>query len=211
MPHDHDAPTAEPSEFWEERYASSGRVWSGKVNHALVQAVSTLAPGRALDLGCGEGGDVLWLAAQGWDATGVDISATATRRGAEAAAEAGLADRVHLVAADLSTWTSDQTYDLVTASFLQSPVELPRADILRRAAQWVAPGGHLLVIAHAAMPPWAKAAGHHSHDFISPSDEVAALGLEGWTTEIAEVRTREATGPDGQQAMLDDTVVLLRR
>ncbi len=210
MPHHHDDATP-PADFWEDRYASSDKVWSGKVNHALVQAVSGLTPGRSLDLGCGEGGDVLWLAEQGWDATGIDISATATQRGAAAATAAGLADRAHFVAADLGTWTGDDAYDLVTASFLQSPVELPRAQILRQAAQLVAPGGHLVVIAHAAMPPWAKAAGHDSHDFLSPADELAALDLDGWTTVTAEVRSREATGPDGQHAMLDDTVVVLRR
>jgi hypothetical protein len=74
----------------------------------------------------------------------------------------------------------------------------------------VAPGGHLLVVAHAAMPPWANNPAHH-HTFPTPDEEVAVLGLSGWRVEIAEVRTREATGPDGQQATLEDTVVLLRR
>ena len=200
-----------PADFWEDRYSSSQRIWSGNVNLALVQVVSTLAPGRALDLGCGEGGDVVWLAQNGWDATGVDISTTATRRGSDAARAAGIPDdRIHFEAADLSTWTPTDTYDLVAASFLQSPVELPRAEILRRVAERVAPGGRLLMVAHAAMPPWAKNPAHH-HTFPTPDEEVAALALDGWSVEIAEVRSREATGPDGQQATLEDTVVLLRR
>ncbi len=206
---DHDLTS--PSDFWEERYASSGPVWSGKANQAVVQLVSELAPGRALDLGCGEGGDVIWLAQHGWEATGVDISETATRRGAAAAREAGIPeDRVHFLAADLATWTPTGTYDLVAASFLQSPVHLPREEILRRAARHVAPGGRLLVVAHAAMPPWAEAHAHH-HDLPTPDEQVAALGLDGWTVEVAEVRSREATGPDGRSAVLDDTVVCLRR
>jgi SAM-dependent methyltransferase len=204
----HDATV--PADFWEERYASADRVWSGNVNHAVVQVATDLAPGRSLDLGCGEGGDVVWFAQHGWDATGVDISATATRRGAEAAKAAGVPDdRIHFEAADLSTWQPHGTYDLVTASFLQSPVQLPRADILRRVADHVVPGGHLLIVAHAAMPPWANNPAHH-HTFLTPDDEVAALGLD-WTVVIAEVRRRESTGPDGQQATLEDTVVLLRR
>lgn len=200
-----------PADFWEDRYAGADRVWSGNVNHALVQVVADLTPGRSLDLGCGEGGDVVWLAQQGWDATGVDISTTAARRGAAAAKAAGIPDdRIHFEAADLATWTPTGTYDLVTASFLQSPVELPRADILRRVAGHVAPGGHLFVVAHAAMPPWAKNPAHH-HTFPSPDEEVAALGLDGWSVEIAEVRSREATGPEGEQATLQDTIVMLRR
>ena len=199
-----------PAEFWEDRYASAAKVWSGKVNHAIVQVVSTLDPGRSLDLGCGEGGDVVWLAQRGWDATGVDISATATRRAAEGASAAGIADdRIHFEAADLGTWTPTEMYDLVTASFLQSPVELPRADILGRVAEHVVPGGRLLIVAHAGMPPWSTHA--HHQEFPTPDEEVAALGLAGWTVEIAEVRSHEAAGPDGQHATLDDTVVLLRR
>jgi SAM-dependent methyltransferase len=200
-----------PAGFWEDRYASMDLVWSGNVNHALVQVAAELTPGRSLDLGCGEGGDVVWLAQHGWDATGVDISATATRRAADAAHAAGIPDdRIHFEAADLATWTPQGTYDLVTASFLQSPVDLPRGDILRRVAERLAPGGHLLVVSHAAMPPWARNPAHH-HTFPTPDEDVAAIGLTDWTPVIAEVRSREATGPDGQHATLDDTVVLLRR
>ena len=210
--HEHqDVTPGEPEAFWEDRYASADRVWSGKVNHALVQVVSDLAPGRVLDLGCGEGGDAIWLALQGWHATGVDISETAVGRATAAARAAGLGeDQIRFVAANLATWSSDEGYELVTASFLQSPVELPRTDILHRIAQQVAPGGRLLVVAHAAMPPWGRSEAHH-HEFVSPSDEVASLGLDGWVTEIAEIRSREATGPNGEQATLEDTVVLLRR
>ncbi len=210
--HEHEDVThTEPVAFWEDRYAAADQIWSGRVNHALVQVVSDLTPGRALDLGCGEGGDAIWLAQQGWRATGVDISETAVGRATGAARNAGLSeDQIRFVAANLATWTSEDRYELVTASFLQSPVELPRVDILHRIAQQIAPGGRLLVVAHAAMPPWGRGGDHH-HDFVSPEDEVAALGLDGWTTEIAEVRSREATGPDGEQAVLDDTVVLLRR
>ncbi len=199
-----------PADFWEARYASADRVWSGNVNNALVQVVSELPPGRSLDLGCGEGGDVVWLAQHGWEATGVDISDTATRRAAETAKAAGIPDdRIHFEAADLASWTPNHSYDLVTASFLQSPVELPRGDILRRVAQHVVPGGHLLVVAHAAMPPWATH--EHHHAFPTPEEDVAAVGLADWTVEIAEVRSREATGPDGQRATLADNVLLFRR
>jgi SAM-dependent methyltransferase len=209
--HEHeDVTPGEPAVFWEDRYASADKVWSGKVNHALVQVVSDLSPGRALDLGCGEGGDAIWLAQQGWHATGVDISETAVGRATAAARKDGLENQVRFVAANLATWTSEDMYELVAASFLQSPVELPRVDILRRIAQQVVPGGRLLVVAHAAMPPWGRSGAHH-HEFVSPSDEVASLGLDGWTTEIAEIRSREATGPNGEKATLEDTVVLLRR
>ncbi|MGW4801016.1 FAD-dependent oxidoreductase, partial [Nonomuraea sp. NPDC004297] len=57
-------------EFWDGRYRQSERIWSGDPNAVLVRELAGLAPGTALDLGSGEGGDALWLAGQGWRAQG---------------------------------------------------------------------------------------------------------------------------------------------
>jgi len=201
-------------EFWEERYASRPQVWSGRANRALVDLVSRFAPRTALDLGCGEGGDAVWLAQQGWRVTAVDISATAVERGRAAAADLGVpADRITWIAQDLAEWSPDGTFDLVSAFFLQSPVELPRAEILRRAAAAVAPGGYLLLVTHAAPPPWATGLDRHHHDFHTPAEELEALGLHPtqWEALVAETRLRAATGPDGQPAELEDAIVLARR
>ena len=210
------SPAAAPVEFWEERYAGSARVWSGAPNRTLVDVVASFEPGRALDLGCGEGADVIWLAQRGWQATGVDIAETAISRARAAASDLDV-PQARFEAADLSTWRPDGSFELVTASFLQSPVALSRSEILRSVAGVVAPGGHLLVIAHAAAPPWSRlrhahADGHHA-DFPTPDEEVAALALDPseWTAVIAEVRSRDAVGPDGDEAVLHDSVVLLRR
>ncbi len=207
------AGTPGPAQFWEERYSGSGRVWSGRPNAVLVDIAGGLRPGRALDLGCGEGGDPVWLAQQGWRVTAVDISSTAVQRGAAAAAEAGVDDRIDWVAADLAGWSDQEAYDLVSAFFLQSPVELDRVAILRRAAARVVPGGHLLVVTHAAPPPWATQLDAHHHDFHTPAEELDALGLDApeWAAVLAETRHRHATGPDGSFGDLEDTVVLLRR
>lgn len=205
----------DPTAFWERRYAGAGPVWSGRVNRTLADAAANWEPGTSLDLGCGEGGDVLWLAERGWRAIGIDLSETAIARAREAAARGG--SEARFVAADLGRWIEDPhsaadaagPFDLVTASFLQSPVELPRERILRAAAERVAPGGRLVVISHAAPPPWAEG---HPGPFPSPESEVALLGLdpERWAV-TAEVRTREATGPDGEPTTLDDTLVVARR
>lgn len=208
-----DWPEVAPAAYWEERYGDSERVWSGNPNHTLTAVATTLAPGRALDLGCGEGADAIWLAQQGWAVTGVDISPTAIARGQAAAAERGLGtDQVELVSHDLSTWDDEGERDLVVASFLHSPVALAREEILRRSAERVAPGGHLLVIAHAAPPPWSRHH-HHEHTFRSAEEEVEALALdaERWETVIAEPRVRTSVGPDGHEATLEDIVVLQRR
>lgn len=206
------APTA--AEHWEARYAQAERVWSGRVNRVLAEVASGLPVGRALDLGCGEGGDAVWLAQQGWAVTGVDLSPTAVERGRAAAAAAGIDERkLRLEAADLATWSAADDFDLVSASFLQSPVVIPRERILRQAAGFVAPGGHLLVVAHAGPPSWADAELAHAHPFPTPEGDLAALalGAEHWETIVCETREREATAPDGTPGTLIDSVVHVRR
>ena len=78
---------------WDERYAGEEKIWSGNPNPQLVAEVSGLAPGNALDVGCGEGGDVIWLAQQGWHVTGADFSANGLARAAHHAEQAGVADQ----------------------------------------------------------------------------------------------------------------------
>ncbi|MCK5752828.1 MAG: class I SAM-dependent methyltransferase, partial [Mycobacterium sp.] len=69
--------------YWDDKYADADRVWSGDPNGTLVDEASSLTPGRALDLGCGEGDDARWLAARGWSVTAVDISQVAIDRARE--------------------------------------------------------------------------------------------------------------------------------
>ncbi len=200
-------------EFWQERYRGEAPVWSGRANAVLVDVASDLPPGRAVDLGCGEGGDALWLASRGWQVTAVDIASNALDRGRASAEAAGVAGRIEWVQRDLSDWSPGPDFDLVSAFFLQSPVELAREQILRHAAAAVAPGGHLLLVSHAAAPPWAtQLHTHHDQGFPTPAGELEALALDDrWEVLVAEVRARAATGPDGRRAHLDDTVVFARR
>lgn len=204
---------ADLAAHWEAHYGAKERIWSGRPNRTLVEVVSGLSAGRALDLGCGEGGDAIWLAGNGWQVTGVDVSSIAIDRARAAATAAGVADRIDWVVADLGSWTGEGPYDLVTASFFHSPVEPDRSGALRRAAALVGPGGRLSIISHAGAPSWA---GHHDHAdyrFRSPAEEVADLELEAgaWTVELSETRQRAVSDPEGRPATLDDTVVLLRR
>jgi SAM-dependent methyltransferase len=203
-----------PAAFWDRRYAERDRIWSGEANQALVATVSGLRPGRALDLGCGEGGDSVWLTRQGWRVTAVDIAATAIARAKKLAASHAVPDgRITWVVDDLGSWQPDGSYDLVSACFLQSPIEFPRTAVLRRAASAVAPRGHLLVVSHAEPPPWAKGHHHAPHRFPSPAEELVGLQLPhaGWETVISETRPRQAAGPDGEEETLRDTVILAYR
>jgi SAM-dependent methyltransferase len=212
--HTHQEPTDTTARaWWEARYAERDGIWSGRVNAVLADVAGALPTGRALDLGCGEGGDVVWLARQGWDATGVDLSVTAITRGSRAAVAAGVEDRTAFVAADLDAWDTAARFDLVTASFLQSwPVQIPREAILRRAAGFVASGGHLLVTAHAAPPHGDLPEELRAYRFPTPEQDLAALDLDdSWEVLAAELRPRTATTPEGAPHEVLDSVVLARR
>ncbi|QEW02282.1 bifunctional NAD(P)/FAD-dependent oxidoreductase/class I SAM-dependent methyltransferase [Microbacterium lushaniae] len=204
--------TARRNAEWEDRYAAHDRFWSGRVNATVAAIVKSLEPGTALDVGSGEGGDVVWLAEHGWQATGVDVSATAVRRATEFAATRGTEAR--FVHGDGAAAVEGE-FDLVLASFLHSrEADFPRIRMLRDAAERVAPGGHLLVVSHAAPPPWAVHESTEHHPVMrTPEEEWGLLGLdpEVWHPEIVEIRPRETTAPDGTPAHLDDGVLLVRR
>ena len=194
----------EAERFWEGHYRGRERVWSGRPNPLLVDVVRNLRPGTALDLGCGEGGDAIWLARQGWRVTAVDVSATALDRAAADAATAGVADRIDFRPHDLALTFPPGAFDLVSAQYLHSPIEFPRVHVLQEAASAVTPGGLLLIVDHASVSPGSWAA---------PEETLAQLGLSPgeWRTERLEAREREATGPNGRRVTLTDNVIALRR
>jgi SAM-dependent methyltransferase len=201
----------EAQAFWESFYLDKHQVWSGKPNDALVRHVTDMAPGTALDLGCGEGADAIWLAQEGWRVTAVDISQTALDRAATHARAAGVEDRIDWQRHDLATSLPAGPFDLVSAQYLQSPIELARDEILRQAARAVAPGGTLLVVGHAGMPHGTRHPDAGLH-YPAPEKLHAALDLpDEWHVEILESLPRSVTTPDGGQADIVDTVVMLRR
>ncbi|MGE2833544.1 class I SAM-dependent methyltransferase [Mycobacterium sp. SMC-4] len=197
-------------EHWENRYSERTQIWSGRANHWLEKVAGPLTPGRALDLGCGEGADSVWLAEKGWQVVGVDISETALERAAAAAEQRGVGGRARFVQCDLSADFPDGEFDLVSAHFLQSFVHLDRPRIFRSAAAAVAAGGTLLIVDHAAAPPSAD----HLHDFVFPTvdDVLGALDIDAhWEQVHAATVERDGVGHDGEPAVLLDNLVVLRR
>lgn len=202
----------DPRTFWEDFYLTKRTASGGKPSAVLVRYADDLPAGTALDLGASHGDDVLWLAERGWQATGIDISETALERARQRARDLGLDRRARFEARDLAAGLPKERFDLVTALYFQSPVELPRPAILRAAAALVAPGGHILVVAHAAPPPWAGDMAKEQQ-FPTVESELEALDCNsaGWTILTASVVEREGTGPDGIKALLQDTIVMARR
>ena len=197
-------------EFWEPHYADSPP-GTGGPNPVLVDTVGSMSPGQALDLGCGGGGDALWLAERGWTVLTVDVSATALARVVDRATGVKLTDRVRTERHDLTATFPQGSFDLVSAQYLLSPVEFDRPPIFARAAAAVRTGGMLLIVDHASVPPWSWA--DPDTMFPTPDQTLRSIGLdpEEWETVRAENYDRVADGPDGQRATVTDTIIALTR
>ena len=193
---------------WEARYAGEGSFWSGGPNPQLVAEVSGLTPGTALDVGCGEGGDVVWLAQQGWTVTGADFSVNGLSRARRHAEEAGVADRCDWWQVDARSFDpSGRTWDLVTTHFLHPP-EGGMTAVTAALATAVAPGGHLLVVGHAPGPAFATHSEELQRAQWRSADLLPALP-SGFEVLVCEERRRTVTR-DGQTLDLDDAVLLAR-
>lgn len=198
-------------DFWDRLYGRSERIWSGNANVRLEEIAADLPPGRALDLGCGEGGDAMWLAERGWTVVATDISPVAIQRATEDATKHGVAERIQFVRTDLADGVPAGPFDLVSAHFFHVPdgLELNRAKVLRAAADAIVPGGHLLIVDHGSAPPFSE---HRDHYFPSTDEVLAELDLDPdtWLRVRVEVLPRQVTH-EGQTAVIDDNVMLLRR
>ena len=194
---------------WDERYAATGdSLWSGRANGVLLAEFSGHQPGRALDVGCGEGGDAIWLARAGWEVTGVDVSAVALERAAAAAGAAGVA--VDWICADFAVMEpAPRGFDLVSVHYpaLRHADGEPAIHALLGA---VGVRGTLLVVGHAPLDPeWTRAHGFEVTDFIQPDDIARALDGD-WKFEIRATRPRVDPTPEGSP-FTHDTVLRVHR
>lgn len=173
-------------QFWDQKYGEQGRLWSGEPNGALIAEAGDLPLGHALDVGCGEGGDAHWLAAQGWTVTGVDLSRVALER----ARQVCRGQPVELRQQDLTRELPETAaYDLVSVHYFPLLRGQDEA-ALRGLVEAVAPGGTLLVVGHDLSGHQAHADGvHDPDDYYRPPDFSGFLGA-GWTVEVDEVRPR---------------------
>ena len=199
--------------FWDERYNDSDSVWSGNPNPQLVAEAAGLAPGRALDAGCGEGADALWLAERGWAVTAVDISRVALQKAAQhvsaqAKSVAAAAGSTVFEHHDLLSWNPpESSFNLVNAQFMHLP-QADRVPLYARLAAAVAVGGSLLIVGHSATDIHS---GAHRPDvpdlFFTSADVAGALDQTKWRIFVAESRPRTAQDADGRPITIHDEVM----
>jgi len=183
------------SKDWDRRYAAEGLVWGAGPNRLFAAEVAALAPGRALDLACGEGRNAIWLAEQGWDVTAVDYSQVALAKAREIAARRGVAPV--FVAADLVEYhPTEGAFDLVAMLYLQIPAAELRV-VLQRAAAAVAPRGMFLLVGHDLLNLTEGHGGPRDRDVLYTADDVVA-DLPGLEILVAERVVREVEGAERQ-------------
>ena len=201
--------------FWEEQYRGRAAHHQPRPNANLVSEATDLATGRALDAGCGEGADAIWLASRGWQVTAVDFASTALERARANAADLDteVAGRIDWVHADLTACTPPAgRFDLVSAQYVHVP-DAARGSLFQRLAAAVAPGGTLLV------------AGHHPSDldttvargedpglYVTTEQIAASLDPDRWEIVVAESRSRTESDHHGHgEVAVQDTVLRAHR
>ena len=175
---------------WDERYAGRREgLWSGRANGVLVAELTDTRPGRALEVGCGEGADAIWLARAGWQVTGLDVSEVALERAAAGARTAAV--NVEWVVADIAASPpSPGRYDLVSVLY-PALRHSPGDEAIRALLDAVAPEGTLLVVGHWPLDPdHARAHGFEIADYVQPADVRARLDDAWWEVEVDEIRPR---------------------
>ncbi|MDP9220787.1 MAG: class I SAM-dependent methyltransferase [Actinomycetota bacterium] len=196
--------------FWDDRYSSADRVWSGAANPQLVANTADLAPGAALDVGCGEGADAIWLGSRGWRVTGVDVSTVALTRAAAEATSAGsdIAGRITWEQADLLTWDlAPDRFDLVSAQFVHLP-PAERATLHRQLAAAVRPGGMLLVVGHHPSDRHTSIGRPDLPCLFATAEEMAlVLDADDWESIDTAAPQRLAIDPDGREVTITDAVL----
>jgi SAM-dependent methyltransferase len=192
--------------MWNERYRASEFVWTDKPNQFVETHLAELPPGKAIDLGSGEGRNAVWLAGRGWKVTAVDFSAAGLAKSRRLAAEKQV--EVEFVEADALTFEPPEEVDLVLISYLQVDHEDQRT-LLERARSWLAPAGTVFVVAHDRS--------NVEHGYGGPSSpevcytpERTVEALEGLQIKTALVVERIVSKDEGTSTALD-TLVIARR
>ena len=215
--------------YWERHWEAAGDRAHDRgllPNPYIARELGDLAPGSALDAGCGEGVEAIWLAVNGWDVTAVDISSAALDRARQRARDGKRARGIDWVEADLSVWEPGRTFELVMTNYAHPAIS--QLAFYERIAKWVAPGGTLLIVGHLDVRDHG---GEHGGDHIG--DPIDGHGVDGhrppreasvtadaitelldsapWEVVSASEASRTRRDGAGHSVELHDVVVRARR
>ena len=195
---------------WNRRYDTVDLLWSAEPNQFLVMEAEDMAQGRALDLGCGEGRNAVWLAQRGWDVTAVDFSDVGLAKGRRLA-QSRTVD-VTWVQADLREYQPQAGgYDLVIVLYLHLP-DRDRKRVHKAGARALGKGGTLLVVGHDRTNLTHGSGGPQDPAILfSPQDVVDDVaGVPGVSIVQAERVTRTVSTEEDERTAIDALVRAVR-
>ena len=194
-------------EHWDERYGTEELIWKAEPNRFLVEELDALAPGRALDVACGEGRNAVWLASKGWRVTGADFSRAGLAKAQRLATDRGV--EVTWVEADVVEWRPPTaSFDLVVVMYLHLLAE-QRRQALAHAAAALAPGGVLLVVGHDTSNLLKGTGGPQDPAVLFTPEEIVE-DLSGLRIERAEQVKRTVVSDAGETTAIDALVRAVR-
>ncbi|MFG2030049.1 class I SAM-dependent methyltransferase [Streptomyces sp. NPDC048825] len=170
-----------------------------------------LPPGQALDVGCGEGADAVWLAQHGWQVTAVDISEIVLHRAATVAtATTSVNGRVAWARADLTTTPPPaDAFDLVSIHYFPLHRQPGHTALHGGLLSAVGPGGTVLFATH-ARADFTRREDFDAADYYQPDDIAQLLDLTAWNVLTNETRPRATPTPAGAHHTQDAVLRAVR-
>ncbi|HJN50868.1 MAG: class I SAM-dependent methyltransferase [Pseudomonadales bacterium] len=199
-------------DLWDRRYEQREFVWTADPNQFLVAETKDLSPGRALDLGAGEGRNAVWLAKQGWQVAAIDFSAVGISKGEKLANSEDVA--VNWICDDATRYKSAQDrFDLIIMLYFHIPRAQQRT-VIHNSLMGLAAGGHFLYVGHDLSNIEKGQGGPQDPDLLcTPSDiERDLMDCEIIRAEVVQRSVSSEPGHGGAPDLIAlDTLVHARR
>lgn len=191
---------------WDRRYQSTGLLWDSPPNTVVADLCWALAPGRAIDLGCGEGRNAIWLAERGWSVTAIDFSQVAIDKAWTVASRKSRAVRGRITWCCADAVTADlggpaNPSNLILISFLHLPRVQLRA-VVDRSVDALAPGGALCIVGHDIRNRAEGYGGPDDPDVLYDPDQLAVGLADQLEVRVAQRRRRLTEGRDAIDAVV---------
>lgn len=192
-------------EFWDERYRAPGYIFGTSPNLFLTSQRAAFRPGaRVLDVACGEGRNSVWLAEQGCEVVGVDVSPLALEKARRLAAERGVS--VSWVEQDIRNWVWEPArYDAVVCIFIQFAEPAQRARLFEGFKATIKAGGLLVLQGYTPKQVEYKTGGppQAEHMYTTALLREAFGGMEILHLREHEEVLSEGTKHVGRSALID--------
>ncbi|SES88835.1 Tellurite methyltransferase (EC [Kosakonia radicincitans] len=133
--------TNRPENYFTEKYALTA------THSEVLNALKYIQPGKALDLGCGNGRNSLWLASQGFEVTAWDKNPNSLNN-LKAIRDAEGLENLHIDAADLNTLQFDGEYDFILSTVVLMFLEAQTIPgLINNMQRCTKAGGYNLIVA----------------------------------------------------------------